>query len=234
MNPTSYYAPGRQFRRALAAEWRLYGSELLYGVLYVAVGFYVFRRVGYSQVYIVGTPFALAAALMAYLTWRLCSPGVKRTTAPFFFNLPLDRAIALDARLVFLFLATVWFNGIVLLGSHFKLGGAGITACYRIHPEFAALPFLTAAATVWHLHRPHGKAHWITFGALFIAFICWLIWKVHGIEAISATKGNNFWPDREMPLKNQFLAAGILMAVAACLVLAARAGWRRRQIGEIR
>lgn len=233
MNPTGHDRPASQFRLALAAEWRLYGSELLYGLLYVVAGFYAFRRLGYSRVYDVCWPCVFAAGLMIYLTWHVCSPGVKRRTAPFFFNLPLDRAIALDARLAFLFLAAVWFCGCTLAGSQLKLGGAGITACYRLHPEFVALPFLAIAATAWHLHRPHDRAYWITFGALFVAFCCWLIWKIHAISTNPATDGNNFWPGREMPLGNQFLVAGILLVVAAWLTVAARAGWRRRQIGEI-
>lgn len=234
MNVTAYYAPRQQFRRAFAVEWSLHGSQLLYGVLYVVIGFYAFRRVGYSQVYDVIYPHLFAAGLMVFLSRHIFLPSVKRTTAPYYFNQPLDRGIALDARLTFLFILAAWFSVIALVGSLFKLGGAGITACYRIHPDVVVIPFLTCAATVWHILRPHGKAHWAMVAALFVAFVAWLFWKVVATGTDRATESNNFWPEREMSLTAQFLIAGILVAITMWLIQIARFEWRQRQIGEIR
>jgi hypothetical protein len=227
------YSPRHQFRRALAMDWSLYGMDLVYGVLYVLVGFFLARQVGHSQVYDVIVPFLCAAGFMVYQTWRICAPSARRATAPYFFNLPQDRNIALSARLTFLFLGVTWLIGLVFVGCGFKLGGAGITACYRIHPEFVVLPFLAVAAPVCHVHSVHGWDYWGGAAVFFIGICSWFVWKLYAIDAHPPVADNNFWPERDMSVWIQLIVAGIIMGISWRLVARARVQWHKRQIGAI-
>ncbi len=227
------YSPRGQFRRAMASDWSLYGGDLAYGLLYVLIGFFLARRVGHSQVYNVIGPFLCATGFMVYQTWRMCAPSARRATAPYFFNLPQDRGVALSARLTFLFLGAIWLIGLAFVGCGFKLGGAGITACYRIHPEFVVLPFLAVAATVCHIHSVHGWAYWGRAGVFFIGICSWFAWKLNAIRAHAPRASNNFWPERDMSVWIQLIVAGIIMTISWRLVANARIQWRKRQIGAI-
>jgi len=100
MNTTDFYSPRRQLHRALASDWRLYGNEMLYGLFYILMSFYCFRRLGLSQVYDVISPFIVAAAVTAFLTWRICSSDVDKKTGPYFASLPRDRDTAFGARIL--------------------------------------------------------------------------------------------------------------------------------------
>ncbi len=59
MSTPDFYSSSRQFTRALNRDWRLHSIELLCGVLYPVVGFYVGHRVGLSQVHSVVVPFLI-------------------------------------------------------------------------------------------------------------------------------------------------------------------------------
>jgi len=233
MKDDQHYSTAQQFRRALASDWSIYGMDLIYGILYTLVGFYAARRVGYSQVYNVIGPYLLVSGYLVYLTWHMCAPGARRSTALYFFNLPQDRGIALSARLTFLFLGTCWLTALVFVGCALKLGGAGITACYRIHPEFVALPFLAVAATVCHIHSVHGWDYWGRAAVFFIGICAWFVWKLYMIDAQPPLAQNRFWPERDMSIWLQFIVAGMMLGISWRLLARARAQWRRRQIGAI-
>jgi hypothetical protein len=233
MKENTHYSTRQQFCRALASDRSLYGMDLVYGVLYMLVGFYAGRRVGYSQVYNVMGPFLCVSGYLVYLTWRMCAPGARRTTALYFFNLPQDRGIALSARLTFLFLGTSWLTALVFVGCALKLGGAGITACYRIHPEFMVLPFLAVAATVCHIHSVHGWDYWGGAAVFFIGICSWFAWKLYLIDAHPPLADNNFWPERDMSVWIQFVVAGLILGISWWLLAQARIQWRKRQIGAI-
>ena len=233
MSDEALYSPRQQFRRALASDWFLYGMDLVYGLVYVLLGFFLMRRVGYSQVYNVIVPFLCASAYMIYQTWHICAPSARHATASYFFNLPQDRIIALYARLTFLGLGTVWLIGLVFVGSALKLGGAGITACYRVHPEFVALPFLAVAATVWHVHSVRGWGHWGRAAGLFLLTSCWIAWKLYAINATPPQASNSFWPQREMSLGTQVCVSFVMLGWAGWLLAQAHGQWRKRQIGAI-
>ncbi len=234
MNTSEFYSPRRQLSRALASDWRLSSFEMLYGMLYVLVPFYCSRRVGLSQVYDVILPFVVVTGLMAFLTWRICNTDVKTKSAAYFASLPGDRNTAFSARILFLFSLTLWFVAVVFIGCLFKLGGAGITASYRIHPEFVALPFLAVASTAWLVYCPHDKSHWILAVLSLILFFGALYTRIAAIGSIPANEGNHYWPGRESSLSFQFLVSGVLILVTSVLIINTRKQWHSRQIGEIR
>jgi hypothetical protein len=234
MSAPDYYSPSRQFRRALNRDWQLHSIELFCGILYPVIGFYVFRRVGQSQVCSVIWPFVVVAGFMLYLTRRLCLPEAKRESAAYFFNLPQDRFMAIDVHVLFLGITTLWFNGWVFVGSLLKLGGAGPTACYRFHPEFVVLPFLTAALAMRHIYLRHNLAFWLESALWYVLLTAWMFWRFYDIVAQSSNSFNNYWPDRSLPLKTEWAMAATMAAGAVWLIYNTRIQWRQRQIGEIR
>ncbi len=234
MSLSDYYSPSCQFRRALNRDWRLLSIDLLCGILYPVVGFYVFRRVGESQVYSVVWPFVLAAGFMLYLTRRLCLPEAKRDSAAYFFNLPQDRLVALDSHIVFLGVTTLWFNAWVLAGSLLKLGGAGLTACYRLHPECFVLPFLVLALTLRHIYLKHTRMFCVGSVVWYLLLTGWFVWKGYRILDLSLRADHPYWPDRPMSLRTEWAVATLMAAVAVWLIYHIRNQWRQRQIGEIR
>ena len=229
----TFYSPDRQFRRALAADWQLFSTELLYGVPYIVVGFYALRWVGTSQVYNVTWPFVFAAGLAAWLTVHICSPSIKRKSALYFFALPQNRQTAFNGRLAFLFILVLWLVVLVFVGCGIKLGGAGITACYRIPPEFVVLPFLTTSAVFWGVHCLHSRTYWFRVSLFGASLVGWLFWKLYAISRNPANAGNNYWPGREMPLGLQFVVAGLFVAISVRFILSARTAWRKRQMGAV-
>jgi hypothetical protein len=234
MNAVDFYSPSRQFMRALKMDWRLHSIELLCGVLYPVVSFYVGRRVGLSQVYPVIMPFLVTAGFMAYLTRRLCLPEVKRSTVFYFFNLPQDRLMALDAHVAFLCIATLWLSAWVFVGSLLKLGGAGMTACYRFYPEFVVLPWLATALVIRHCYRVRSWAFWGQSLVWYGVLTAWFVWRGFEIANLPAHAGNHYWPDRGMSLGTEWAWTALLAVLTAWLIYRTRMQWRQRQIGGIR
>ena len=233
MSAADFYSSSRQFRRALNSDWRLHSVELLCGILYAVVGFYVGHRVGLSQVYPVITPFLITAGFVVYLTRRLCLPEVKRSSAACYLNLPQGRIMALNAHVAFLAMALLWLTAWVFVGSLLKLGGGGITACYRIHPDFSALPWLVMALTIRHVYLEHTPAFWcrsVVWYVVLLSGIVWKFWHCHQ----PAHAANHYWPDRGMSLPMEWAIAAIMAAVAMWMIHRTRIQWRNRQIGEIR
>ena len=233
MSTVDFYSSSRQFRRALKSDWRLHSVELLCGILYAVVGFYVGHRVGLSQVYSVITPFLITAGFVVYLTRRLCLPEVKRSSAACYLNLPQGRLMALDAHVAFLVMAVLWLNAWVFVGSLLKLGGGGMTACYRIHPDFSALPWLVMALTIRHVYLKHTPAFWcrsVVWYVVLLSGIVWKFWHCHQ----PAHAANHYWPDRGMSLPMEWAIVAIMAAVAMWMIHRTRIQWRNRQIGEIR
>jgi len=234
MNATDYYSLSCQFRRALNRDWRLHSLELLCGMVYPVVGFYVGHRVGLSQVYPVIVPFLVVAGFMVYLTRRLCLPEVRRVSAFCYFNLPQDRLVALDAHVGFLCIAALWLTGCVAAGSFLKLGGAGMTACYRFHPEFVVLPWFVTALMIRHVYRIRNLAFWGQSLLWYVLLTAWIVSRCFWIMSLPAHSGNHYWPDRHMSLTTEWALAGALAALTVWLIYRTRIHWRQRQIGGIR
>jgi len=233
MSVTDFYSPFCQFKRALNRDWRLHSAELLCGILYPMVGFYVARQVGQSQVYSVIWPFVVTAGFMVYLTRRLCLPEVKRESVFSYFNLPQDRLLALDAHVAFMCIVAIWLSTCVFVGSFLKLGGAGFTNCYRFHPEFVVLPFLVTALAMRHVYLIRNMAFWGRSAVWYVLVMAWLVWKYWHCQQ-PAHEANNFWPDRGMSLHLEWAAAAIMAGAAVWLITNTRIRWRGRQIGGIR
>lgn len=233
MSVVDYYSPILQFRRALSRDWRLHSVELLCGVLYPLVGFYVGRRVGHSQVYAVIVPFLVIAGFMAYLTRRVCLPEAKRKSAFAYFNLPQDRLMGLNAHVVFLSITAIWLSLWVWGGSLLKLGGAGMTACYRFHPEFAVIPLLAMALTIRHIYQVHSRAFWARSLAWYAALAAWIVWRCFEIMTLSARMSNSYWPERGWSLSTECAVAAIMAAATVWMIYGTRIQWRKRQIGGI-
>ena len=234
MTPSDYYAARRQFLRILALDWSLHAWDFAYGSVYALIGFFVFRRVGYSQVYDVIGPFFLVSGFMIYQTWHVCAPHTRCATAFYYFNLPHHRHIAFYAHLALLSLGGLWLVAVVLLGCALKLGGAGITAHYRIHPEMLVLPFVAVASTMAHVYLIRGWSYWAKAALLFIVACAWFVWKLNLMDDYPPHSSNNYWPEREMALGAQLCIAGILLGGVCCLIEKVRTNWQRRQIGGIR
>ena len=229
-----YYDARLQFRRMLVLDWSLYAWDFAYGTFYALIGFFVFRRVGYSQVYDVIGPFFLVSGFMIYQTWHVCAPHTRSATAFYFFNLPHRRDIAFYAHLTLLSLGGLWLMAVVLLGSTLKLGGAGITSHYRIHPEVVVLPFVALASTMAHVYLIRGRSYWVKAALLFIVACACFVWKLTLMDDHPPLSSNDYWPEREMAFWEQLCIAGILLGGVWCLIERVRRNWQRRQIGGIR
>lgn len=232
MNTTAFYHPTRQFQRALYADLQLYSVDLLFGGLYPLVGFYMFRYVGHSQVYEITWPFLMSAAYLVYLTWRICKPEIRVVSAAYYFNRPLDRVTAFWAHVTFLLITALWLLLWVGVGCALKLGGAGLTACYRLHPEFLALPLLAVAVTLRYVYAIDSWTSWgiSLFG--FALLIAWLTWKIYSFP--EAQSFNNYWPERTMSLTTEIYGTLTLTALAAWITMDTQKQWRTFQIGGIR
>ena len=235
MSAADYYSPSFQFKRALNRDWRLHNIELLCGIVYPVVGFFVFHRVGQSQVYSVITPFVLTAGFMAYLTQRLCASEVRRESVFYYFNLPYGSSHVSGCPRDFPGAGlSLWLIGWVFLGGLLKLGGAGITACYRFHPDIAVLPFLIAALDD-SPHLPHTQLVILGRVPALVRVDSRLgRVEVFAVFRMPANSSNNYWPARPMSLLAEWVVAAIMVGAAVWLVYNARIQWRKRQIGGIR
>lgn len=234
MSSEDFYDARLQFRRLLALDCSLYAWDFAYGTFYALIGFFTFRRVGYSQVYDVIGPFFLVSAFMIYQTWHVCAPHTRTSTAFYFFNLPHRRDIAFYAHLTLLSLGGLWLIAVVLLGSALQLGGAGITAHYRIHPDMVVLPFVALAATLAHLYSVRGRSYWAKAALLLILACAGFAWKLFLMDDHPPVSSNSYWPEREMAYWEQFCIGGILLGGVFVLIERTRRIWQRRQIGGVR
>ena len=234
MSVAEFYSPWRQFRRALSRDWRLHSLDLLCGMLYPVIGFYVGRRVGQSQVHSVIAPFLVTAVFLIYLTRRLCLPEVKRESAFSYFNLPQGRLMPLDAHMAFLAITALWLTACVFAGSLLKLGGAGMTACYRLHPDFVVLPCVAIGLAIRHVYLVRDPVFWVKSLVWYALLLSWIVWRSFGIATLPLHSGNNYWPERGVSLQVEWIAAAVMAAVAAWWICRARIQWRMRQIGGIR
>lgn len=233
MSATGFYSAKHQFLREWRILWRTHGLDVFLGGVYVLLGFYAFHRVGVSQVYNVLPPFVVAGIAAGYLTYVVHAPQCRGRSVPFYQSLPRSRALAWDAQSVFILCAILWMEAAILIGTALKLGGAGMTPHYRLHPEAFAVPYLVMAAVSSYVHVRHSKteiAVWVLglLGALY-ALYTWIgigFWE-------DACKENNYLPAREFSLKTQWLFALLMMAGAVLVAAHGRRHWRRRQVGEI-
>ena len=212
----------------------MHGTDTLLGGAYVLAGFYIAHSSGLSQVYNVFAPFFVASIVAGYPAWGIRLPQSRGNTLPYYFNLPRDRMATWDAHLAFLVGVVLWLEGAILLGTHFKLGGAGITPHYRLHPELFFLPFLTIAAVFSYAHIRHSVSY-VCACLIAIILFCWGIYRWTGnVFGDHAGEHNNFLPPREFALSQQFAFAALLLGVAVGVLIFCRRYWQRREVGEIK
>jgi hypothetical protein len=234
MSSTEFYGRRQQFFREWRVLWDVHGLDTLLGGVYVLPGFYFFRDVGFSQVYNVIGPFIIASLIAGYLAFMVCAPQTQGKTLPFYFNLPRARTTTWDAHLAYLVCAVLWIEGAILIGVLFKLGGAGMTPHYRLHPEAFALPFLGMAAVTAYIHVQHTTRNVIAFLLVGVAFVVGLFFWLNTGFLEGAEKTNNYFPPRGFDLSHQVAFSALLLIVAGYTLLRVRVQWQRRQVGEIR
>ncbi len=234
MSSTAFYSRKRQFFREWSVLWRMHWLDTLLGGLYVLIGFYAFRRVGLSQVYDAFAPFVVASIVAGYQTFVISIPQSKGNTLPYYFNLPRSRTAAWDAQLAYLVCTVLWMEGIILVGAMFKIGGAGMTPHYRLHPEAFVLPFLVIAAVLSFAHIRHSKRY-IAASLLAIAVFSWGLYKWAGVGFWEDPEQlNNFFPPRGFALSSQCAFAALLLVSATFVLVLSRCHWRHREVGEIK
>ncbi len=233
MSSTGFYSRRQQFFREWRILWRMHGLDTFLGGVFVLAGFYAFHRVGFSQVYDVILPVILASFIAAYLAHSVSAHQSMGNTVPFYFNLPRGRMLAWDAHLVYLIGAILWMEGLILIGAMLKLGGAGMTPHYRLHPEGFALPFLAMASILSYACIRHS---WQFIAACLLgiaAFIAGLYnWRAYGFWE-DAERFNDYCPNGGFALIYQCTFAALLLGCAAFVLVLSRRHWRRRQVGEI-
>ena len=234
MSSTGFYSRKRQFFREWRVLWRIHGLDTLLGGVYVLVGFYVGHRVGLSQVYNVVVPFIIASIVAGYLAFVIYAPESQGNTLPFYFNLPRGRTAVWDAHLAYLVCTVLWMEGAILIGAMFKLGGAGMTPHYRLHPEAFGLPFLAIASVSSYVHIRHSKRYIAASLLAVVVFAAGLYyWVTNGFWE-DAQQHNNFFPPRGFALSSQYAFAALLLVSAAFVLILSRCHWQRREVGEIK
>jgi hypothetical protein len=234
MSGAEFYSRKRQFLREWAILWRMHGLDTFLGGMYSLFGFYLFHSVGGSQVYNVVLPFIIAGCVIGYLAFCVMKPQTKGNTVPFYFNFPRNRTISWDAQIAYLITAALSIEGIILIGTYFKLGGATYTPYYRIHPEAIALPYVALAFVLSYLHIRHSKTFFVTYAlALALFIVGTYYWIMVGFPE-QANEYNNFLPQRGFDIKNQFAYAALLFISAVVGLIVTRHRWQLREMGEIK
>ena len=234
MSNAGFYSRKRQFFREWRVLWRMHWLDTLLGGLYVLIGFYAFRRVGLSQVYDVFAPFVVASIDAAYLAFVISIPQSGGNTLPYYFNLPRNRTAAWDAHLAYLVCTALWMEAVILVGVLFKLGGAGITPHYRLHPEVIVLPFLAIAAAFSFAHLRHTVRNRVSSALILLMFTFGLLYWLGFSVRETAEQDNNFFPPRGLPLSVQCVLASLLLVYAMFVLAVTRRHWKRREVGEIK
>jgi len=233
MSSPRFYSRKRQFFREWRVLWRMHKLDTLLGGVYVLSGFYAAHQVGISQVHNVITPFMIASIVAGYLAVVIYAPQSRGNTLPFYFNLPRNRTAAWDAHLAYLIGSIVWMEGVILIGVMFKLGGAGMTPHYRLHPEAFCLPFVAIASAASYAHFRHAKNYLAAIMVAVTAFVVGLYyWLVIGFPEDAGTL-NNFFPPRGFSLSSQYAIAALLLLSAAFVLALSRLHWQAREVGEI-
>ena len=230
----TFYSPREQFLREWRNLWQLYGIDTLIGGVYVVGGFYVFHRVGYSQVYNVIMPFLIASVVAAYLTYTIYNPQSSGKTLPYFFNLPRHNRTVWNAHCAFIVCVILCLEALILIGVQLKLGGAGITPHFRLHPEMFALPFLAQATVIIYCHFNQTKFHAIVFSLALLLFAAGMVyWTFLGFGE-DAEALNNYFPSRAIPLNSQGAITVALLGCAGLMLKKGRSQWLQREMGEIK
>jgi hypothetical protein len=218
---SDFYSRRHQFRKVLSIDWHFHGIDVLFGAVYALGGFYAFRRWGYSRIYDVTPPFVLISGVLAYLVWRLYALETKGATANYFSNLPRDRKIVWDARLVFLMLAALWLEALVFLGLWLRLGDLGIMHHYIIRPEMVVLPFYMTAFMLTCQCCPQNRIYKGLVATVVVSLVM-CFGQLLACKTDSETLA-------------QYIKLAIPLVVVACtlfLMKHARDEWSIREMGE--
>ncbi len=224
---TPFYSTRSQMLREMRRYWHLQWQSIVFGVIPVLFGFYLFHRYGASKVYDVHAPYLFSALIMIYVTALACKPERSPQTVSYFFGLPRDRAVAWRGRLAFLLLVSAGYEVLILAGTWFKLGGAGITPHYRLHPEQVMLPFLAVAFTLWCFHDPNIVTRIATMSTILLCTVIWFC-VMYG-NRIAPVESNHFHPPRAFSLITQCIAALLMLGLTVGLFFGARNRWMARE-----
>lgn len=227
MNRTEFYSPRQQFLREWRLLWRTLKTDIYIGVAVVITAFYGFRVVGESRVYDVLLPLYATTGVAFYLAMNTWVRDVNKESRWFYYNLPKDRLRAWDAQFVFICTVVLGLESLILVGAYFKIGGAGLTPEYRLHPELFVLPlvaiaFVSVGARLRQTKQTIFVEYIVMFGSMGFA----VIW-----EATRRDHMRQSWSYLFSPV-NQFLLVGFLLGLSGTLLIFARARWGKQELGD--
>ena len=228
-----FYSRRQQFFREWRVLWALCSTDILLGCMYVLSSFYFFRMVGNSQVYNVIMPFFMASFVAAYLTYRISGSQVRGNTRSYFTSLPRERKVVWQAHSAFVLCIVLGLEAIIAIGVAVKLGGAGLTPVYRLHPELMALPFVAVTSMFLGLYLRYTK--WVIVLIIIVVLASLMgaiFWALDGFwedpEAL-----NNYHPSRGYELSYQCSIAFGMMILSVVIHHMARKRCMNREVGEL-
>ena len=231
MNETQFYSPSQQFKRELRLLARVHRFDTFLGGLYVLAGFYFVRDIGGSQVYDVIAPFVFASLVAGHLSYIVYAPQSRGTTVLYNFGLPRDRTLTWGAQLAYVGCVVLGLEIIILVGTAFKLGGAGMTPVYRLHPELFFFPLIVVAVVLVCVSTNRFTFFWSVASSLILVVLFGLwVWKY---TLSGASESNNYLPGPKASLTYQTLVAFALAVFGAFILFLCRRYWRNREVGEI-
>ena len=222
---SDFYSNSNQTIRELRAlarcfEWR----DITLGVGLAFVSFYLFRYPGHSQVYQVVLPYVLIALYLELLIIMHGKIELDDTSAGFYAMLPRDAKPSFDAKLLGFALYASVFEVAILIGAALKLGGAGITPVYRLHPEIMVLPYVGVLLGLCYAHHPPNQERGIF--AFFSFFLLGLPAGARWALTPEANALNGWLPPREMSLTIQLGIAVFLLALTGWMAFRIRREYR--------
>jgi hypothetical protein len=146
----AFWTPAAQVRRIVTTNARLTGIDLLYCVFYVLAGFFIFSPKAHSSIHIVAAPFVILAAVLSYLTGRICGPEGQGQTAMFYANLPRQRSLTWWTHAAWLCAFAFVLELVIGLGMTFRLNAALPDQAFATTPFLILLPYFAIAFWMWN------------------------------------------------------------------------------------
>lgn len=144
---TDFFAPHRQFRRALALDWRLHRTDLLWSSVYVLIGFIFRDRTAPSTTPYLILPFILAGLATDYLAFRLCALEFRRPYRDLLRALPHDPEPTWRAHLAILMATALALDLLIALAMLLRLNAPpGVR--YHVLPVIFLFPFFATTVVM--------------------------------------------------------------------------------------